>query len=135
MYPRIIYLNAAKNFRAAWTCANLLARYMPNFSGLDAANFGLELVEVNFVCGCGVEVAPITRAIKRAAEIAACTENDVIAALAATPRVIPHRVADYLETLANRGVLEVCPSADMLSGLYGRNKYILQCLIMALLNI
>jgi len=136
MYPRTVYFDAANEFRAMWACAKLTARHTPysEFIQLDAEAFSTKFVELDYICAWGVYVAPITRALSRAAKIATCSEFDVIAALVATPKFVAYRIADYLDALANWDMHNISQSADMLSGLYGNNKYILQCLIMALLN-
>jgi hypothetical protein len=136
MYPRISYLNAANKLRAMWVCANTLAWYMPyrRFIHLDAERFSVEFVELDYYLDLDTLVTPITRAISRAANMANCTEFEVIAALAATPKFVAYRICDYLDALANWDMHNIPADGDMFSAVYGKNKFILQCLVMALLE-
>jgi hypothetical protein len=136
MYSRVTYFDAARRLRAMWVCAKLTAKHTPynEFVQFDAEIFSVQFVELEYICAWEVYVAPITRAIVRAAKVANCTEFEVIAALAATPKFVAYRICDYLDALANWDMHNISPTADMFSGLYGHNKFVLQCLVMALLD-
>jgi len=136
MFTHTTYSDTVRNLCAAWVCADLLARHIPyrRFTRMNADQFSSELAELGFQSNFGGDVAPVRRAIKRAADMAGVAEHDVIVAFAETPQYVILRIADYLTTLANGNMRNVHLSDDIFDGLYGHNKHILQCLIMALLE-
>jgi len=136
MFTRTNYLNAAHRLRAIWSCANISAYYMPRdqFNRLNAKTFSDQFADIDAYCNFGVYPSRVMHAITQAAYMANCWEHDVIAALAATSELVIDRVTEFFDALANWDTRRIPTNWDILGGVYGETKFIILCLIMALLQ-